>query len=328
MSAKASSGREAGGALPRVRRLLRQAGLIALITLVIAEVAVRFLKPPPRLAIVRGNAPGFRVVNGVPVWSQKQDDAARCAMRAPQALRIAFFGTSITFGHPFGREGAFPGLLEQRLGSHFPAGVCVDNTAISGFGVDQELVTLREYVAQERPKILFFELWDVGKRYRMLGSDAFDLRSLDLGEAGYPKLASGPVGQALFKWSRLFEYSSLALSEPATSASDPAARLCDEVLPELEVLSARVGAKLVLYFPAPLWQPFSKSLLMDGPDATIPECARKRGVTLYVLAEELRDQDNEKLRADPCCHLNATGHAAVADVFERHEREWLPPAGP
>jgi hypothetical protein len=35
------------------------------------------------------------------------------------------------------------------------------------------------------------------------------------------------------------------------------------------------------------------------------------------LESALEGEDYVALRADPCCHYNAAGHARLADIFER-----------
>ena len=66
----------------------------------------------------------------------------------------------------------------------------------------------------------------------------------------------------------------------------------------------------------PLDRPFAESAASGyvgyGP---IRELAESAQVSLVDVAAELSGQDVEALRLDPCCHYNAEGQQALADML-------------
>src|SRR5262245_15079641 len=103
------------GPAGRMRSGAMRVALAALAVVALVELAFRFVGAPPRVALVRASAvPGFRVVDDIPVWGVR-DALAPCATRRPTAARIAFLGTSITYGSGVRREQSFPHLVERLL---------------------------------------------------------------------------------------------------------------------------------------------------------------------------------------------------------------------
>ncbi|HEV8247839.1 MAG TPA: hypothetical protein VGP93_18825 [Polyangiaceae bacterium] len=247
-------------------------------------------------------------------------------MRAPRAARIAFLGTSITNGTPLDSKQVFTSLLEQRVKGLLPEGVCVDNRAVEAFGLDQELAVAREHVPHDRPALVFVEIWDPAKRYIVIGSSAYGLQGLATDDAGYPFLPAVPpsIAHPLFRASRLYEYATIALGveRPAVPVLSPDGP-CPRQLLALAALARDSGSRLVAFLPAMLSRPFSESIRMPIV-ATITDCARSLSIPVISLAEDLLGYDVERVRRDVCCHFNATGHAILAEKFERHVRDYLP----
>jgi hypothetical protein len=111
---------------------------------------------------------------------------------APRAAGALFFGDSITYGIGLQNEELFTNLVEARLNAAQPApGWCVMNFAQPGYGFEQSLAVAREEIPRQRPAVVLFEFWAIGRSYRMLGDSAYDVDAYRLRGAGFPAVRYG-----------------------------------------------------------------------------------------------------------------------------------------
>jgi len=307
--------------------MLAAVGLAA--GLLLAEASVRIFHWKPPLQMVRGN--NLRAVDGVPVWEQASDRHNRaCVEQHPERLRVLFFGSSITFGVGLTADQAFTAALQERLNQARPTpGFCVLNFAQPGFAFEQKLVVAREEVARYRPALIMWEDWVEWRDYRMIGDTAYGLGDLKVRADGYVGLPLVPdaLNRFLFTHSRLYEYATLTMGEQVEKVEGPpfVPTWVETRLVEVPRLAQSVGAKLILYLAPPLDQPF-EVLSRTPPDwhVTIRDWAVRQGIQVFALQDALIDQDYQALRLDPCCHLNAAGHAALVPVMARVILDALP----
>jgi hypothetical protein len=210
-------------------------------------------------------------------------------------------GSSITYGSGVDLDQALPQTLEKLFETSPSGSRCSDDFSQAGFGPEQEWAMARDELASAPPAVMFVEVWDPAKRYSVVGDFAFDSRGLELDALGVPMLRPVPdvVGDALFRWSHLYQYMSLALApdrlrpEGARRAKDGGTRLI-----------LLVGARLDR--PLAAWEP-------EGDVLEVSACAARMGIETISIAQLLADQRVEDVRHDPCCHLNARGHALLAE---------------
>lgn len=302
----------------RLRQLRLLAALLA-VTLVYAlsEVFFRFIRPPPRVALVRGSqVDDFHLAEGgVPVWKFPELHRPPCSQRRPGAPRISFLGSSITYGVGLKREETLPSLVEEDLAHATPA-PCSDDLAEPGFASAQQLAVARVSLTAAPSALVVWEDWDPSKVYSAVGDFAFDARGRDLDARGVPVVAFVPsfVGDPLFRFSAAYEYATLALVPRAETFDEmaPLDHVCKDMLGEVQQRARVSGGKLVVLQAVALDRGFD---VPRGPtsEQVIADCARQRGIPVFSIAQILADQPVEAVRLDPCCHLNAHGHALLAE---------------
>jgi hypothetical protein len=297
-------------------------GVIVSIALacLIVEVWVRKAPPMPRVALVRARRVSeFRVTpEGLFLFSQGPH-RPWCAERRPGVRTVTLFGSSITYGAGLDRSEALGDQLEARL-ERWPGGPhCVDDRAEPGYGQEQQWASAREALASSQPDVVTWELFDPYKHYSVVGGVAFDARFRALDAAGVPRLGVLPdsVADRLFLASEAYQYAAFTFAPVVGSPGEGglAAQICEQALPEVVRLQAAHGGRVVLLVGAMLSHSFDEPRADDtkgGVDLLI-DCGKRLGLTVLKIAELLSDQRVEDVRADTCCHLNARGHALLAE---------------
>jgi hypothetical protein len=295
--------------------LIAIAGVV--LTLVAAELWVRWAKPKPPVQIVRNN--NLHAIDGVPVWDWSTDRRPRdCAEAHPERIRILFLGSSITHGFHVPAQDTFNIALEQRLNELRPnPGFCVMNFAQPGFTSQQKLAIGSVEIPRYRPALVMWEGWNEFGNWSLIGNSAYELRQFALRSDGYPGLRGVPDGlnHTLFESSRFYELLALSFGEKTDAGSefvDANARLT-----RLVALTHSAGARLGIFICPPLDRPFREAQEPFIPPTLGLDFARLHGVPYVVLAHELADQDYLVLRADPCCHFSAEGHRALVPIFTK-----------
>jgi hypothetical protein len=297
--------------------------LSAALFLVTAEVAVRWIAPTPRVQVIRADqVVSMEQVDGVPVWHLASPEVARdaCANAPEGAKRAVFIGSSILRGS--GVQG--PEVFSERLRARLPPGSwCVDNLAEPAFTAPQKaVVALRALDGPRPPDLLVWEVWenDPGQ-WRWLGDRAVNLRHhvVDPG-TGAPEwgFVRGVWADRLFRSSELWRYAVLTL---ATRDPDMAALMEASLERDLAPVVARareVGTEVQLAIFPDLSRSFAASASKPLPAyKPVWPFAEAHGLTWLRVDLALQDQDVAALRLDTCCHYNAAGHEALADLFQR-----------
>jgi hypothetical protein len=227
------------------------------------------------------------------------------------------FGSSITYGTGLQPDQALASRLEALLAGSPGGPYCVDDFSVPGFGQQQEWAMAREKVPETRPDVVIWEAWDPTKHYSVVGDVAFDARRRNVDDAGVPRFLPLPDRAAdfLFRRSFAYQYASLALAPLHHTPGwdrDAVAWVCDQALPNVVRIAGEHGGRVFVLAAAPLNAPFSESSMTEDMLALIA-CATKQRIPVLSIAEILSDQRVEDVRADPCCHLNARGHALLAE---------------
>jgi hypothetical protein len=305
------------------RRALARLALAAALFLATAEVAVRWIMPTPRVQVIRADqVASIEEVDGVPVWHLSSPEVARdgCANAPEGAKRAVFVGSSILRGS--GVEG--PQVFSELLRARLPAGSwCVENLAEPAFTAPQKAVVALRALARTRPPdLLVWEVWenDPGQ-WRWLGDRAVNLRHHVVDPAtGAPewRVVRGAWADRLFRASELWRYAVLTL---ATHDPDMAALMSASLERDLAPVVARareVGTDVQLAIFPDLSRSFAASASKPLPAyKPVWPFAEAHGLTWLRVDLALQDQDVAALRLDTCCHYNAAGHEALADLFAR-----------
>ena len=155
----------------------------------------------------------------------------------------------------------------------------------------------------------------------MLGGVSYDLRRYRVDHEGYPVLwwlpIPGFVHQPLFRWSRAWEYTVLALG--------PEGERWGGVPPEFDEvkrLADACGVQLALAFLPELSRPFGEPPdVVDETHRSLKSWASTNGVPTVDVGQAFKGSyDHEAIRLDPCCHYNDAGHEALARLF----LDWIP----
>jgi hypothetical protein len=314
---------------PAILRILAAIGAVAL-GFLLAEVVVRIRPPRPRVALVRAGAVSdYHVTSDGTLLYSLGEHYPPCNERLPGVKTNLFAGSSIMYGSDIGIENALPHRLEMALATLPGGSRCSDDVSQPGFGPAQEFALIREAFASTPPEWLFVEVWDPARKYSVVGDFAFDSRGRRLDALGVPVVEGVPeaLGDALFRWSYLYQYTALALSPPPPPPDGPIKQdrwMCDTMLPELVRLTARSGTRLILLVAAPLDRPL-ETWTPENDVREVTACAARQNIEMIAIAQLLADQKVEDVRLDPCCHLNAHGHALLA---ERILPRLLAPAAP
>jgi hypothetical protein len=304
------------------------AGLFALLlTAGTMEFAVRALDPTPRTQIIRLTGGEerlvWREVDGVPVWRQQsaawQALASPPCLRAPETRRrLVLTGDSILYntGTLDAADNVGP-RLQALLDAQEP-GWCVINVAHAAYSAAQKLAALSEVAAQVPVDHAIWEVWGEGPTYAHVGDALYAIGGYARDAYGAPTLPWLPVpdalNHALFTHSRAWEYAALTLG--ADTASED---LLVHHRAALD-LAARRGFPLDMLFFPDLKGPFGgPPRTTHAVHAPLRALLQERGVPTADVGAMLAGQDHEALRLDPCCHYNAAGNEAVAQVLLR----WL-----
>ncbi len=268
-----------------------------LVGLLATEMITAGLPLPQRIQVIR-ERPGLSLTtrDGVPVWRSDRSAGLRpdCEERP-----IHVYGSSILRGVRVPDAEVF----SRRLGDD----ACLRNFAEAGYAAQTNLAVAKERVPAERPVGIIWEVWRGSPgAYTAIGPAAYKLMGAPPPE-GLTRLA--------FIHSRAVEYAWLArlqIPRPDRLYAD----YLDGTLPELRALAAEHGAELLFVLCPSLSRPLAESATRREP---LYDIVRELEVPMIDLAAELADRDVSALRLDPCCHWNADGHAAIAELL----RPWV-----
>jgi hypothetical protein len=299
--------------------LLPIGGLV--VGLALGELALRVLHPPPRTQVFRSSAENpFEPGEGDALIIHPSHDRTNtaCVADRPDAVRIAAYGDSITYGSGADDGAEWPAQLQRELdtiggGRRF----CVINHGVPGYNFASKRATLRASIDEERPDLVLWEDWapeafDVV----VVGDNAYYTQGLALDADGVPSAFHVPprINRALLAHSRLYEYATLALAtarSPVREDAQYAAFARDELPSIVDEVEAR-HARLVMILGTTMTGPFDAFHEENRFHAPVQQLARDRKVPVVAIDQLLVDQDVVAMRADTCCHLSNAGNAAFA----------------
>lgn len=286
------------------------------------EIAVRLAHPTPRAQLIRGGGAAHEAYeiamrHGQPTWKEEGSvERENHACVAP--VKVAMFGSSITFGTSYSAGEVMSAFLQRDLDAAEPGRFCVHNWGQAAFTGASKLALATDVLPETRPAVVLWELWDNDPgSFTMVGKDAWNFAELRTGTDGLPWLIHPPGHAALFAHSQLYAFATVALSPLAPGGKDALwGRYIDEFLPRLESLVHESGSQLVFWVPAYLDRPFASSAAHRSQYvARVVAWAEPRGVPVLFMAEALGDTAVESVRHDTCCHLNPLGHELAAKAM-------------
>jgi len=313
--------------LTKKRVLHAVIGLLA--TLAMAEAAIRWVSPNPRVQVVRPSSfssddgPGKVLdVEGTPIWRHRGSTLREhLDCDEPQRPKALLLGSSILFGVGLEAQDAVSGRLPELLAPD-GEGWCVHNHSQPAFTAQGRLAVARQVLPILKPKVVVWEVWtgDAGT-YEIIGDTAYELSSFPVDSAGFPRVswAPAPIHHLLFTRSTLWEIGTLALLQRDNRRYASAwRRVTDETLPEILHLTQANGGQLMLVVMPPLDRPFADAIEPHRDFSfyrPLYTWAKREGVPVHDVAKALIHESHEALRLDPCCHYNEDGHRALAQAM-------------
>jgi hypothetical protein len=295
------------------------------------EGLLRWLNPTPRAQIVRdGEHMPLQERHGVPVWWSPQTERfwdLGCVERHPDAPRVMLIGDSIFRGVLVEDERNFSALVRQQAEAATGGPVCVMNVSEPGWSFQQEWAVVQDLLPKLKPDLVILEAWsNQPESYVQVGDAAYRFGPVVRGSGDRPHLFEGPIDDLLFRRSRLWEYTTLALarSQKVGEVEEVwGAFLFDRVTPLVEAVTVGGGELLVVASP-PLHQPFEATLAerqaalvteeevgqvgnLGRAYAMFEAWTQLYGAAWIDLAVELKAEPVELVRLDECCHFNARG---------------------
>lgn len=311
-------------ARPGLARTVGTLAFGALLTLLVAELAVRVLRVPPRRAVFDEARYGpFETQDGVVLWDDRGGGSERGAVLRGEAcdpdgaFRVMIVGDSILNGIDLPVEQVASVRLARRLEADHPGlRVCVTNLAVPGFSLVQGLVRARERLEPWPPHLVVLELWGGPPVWPVrVGSRVYLPHGLAPDALGLPNPYGLPpsANHAGLRASRLYELLVLAAPDdcPACRASLGAFEA------ELDAFVALVragGGEVVTVMPARLTDPFDAQVRVGIENQPWETWVAKQGLRNVRLWEAWAHEAPATLALDPV-HLNARGHALLTDVL-------------
>ncbi len=301
--------------------------LMALLFVSTGELAVRMLRPAPRLLVVRPTGPRanitthFGMRDGHPVWKEQGTEERLHPPCAPGLPEVWLVGDSIFFGIKLKPEEA-PSAALQRLLDAAGVSACVRNLSQPGYGgAARHRAFQAELSTGAVPAVVVVESWESDPMtLKPIGDAWYALADVHTDATGWP-VAPLPVPTGfhhfLFLRSELWWYATLTVqsSHPDAMRRSREVYRTEHFLPMIERAQA-LGAEVITVVAPRLDRPFGDSVSTvwePGDDrADLRALAEARGVPVVAIADRLVDQDLVGLRLDLCCHVSAAGAEAYA----------------
>lgn len=294
--------------------------VIGATSLAIGEGLVRFIKPNPKIQIVREDRLlKMQCLDDTVVWEELGNrQNLDCVNAHPDARRIVVIGSSILYGSSLSWPNVFSQVMQERLNAIEPVpGFCVINLAQPAFGFDQKAAIAREYVNVLRPHLVIWEVWqnDLAE-YVIVGESAYDFHELVVDESGLPNAfgVSPALNEWLFVHFRLYEYAMLVLAKGVFPERSAWMNFVREKLSPAVTEFRAVGADVLLVTCPWLDRPFAQTA-DDPPDhyGPILDYAQSSKVRTVRLEQLLDGEDVRDVRLDSCCHYNEKGHSLLGE---------------
>lgn len=300
--------------------------VILVATVLLAEVLVRVLKPPPRRVLFRAHIThGFEDVDGTWIWHDAPDgppprshvlEDRDCDVDG--AFVVLVLGDSIFNGVNIKPPQVGSVLLKHRLQTTWPdTRFCVKNLAVPGYSLYQGIARAHRLLDTVMPDAVLMELWGGPPRVpARVGQTVYFFEGLARGEDGLANPYHVPIAMnaPLLQYSRLYEYLVLAAPDdcrPCRYDLTPHEPMLDRFVDRV----TSGGAVLTPFMASFLNHPFTQQpeplfLTMEGYEAWLA----RRGLQPVRLWEALAEHDSAALAMDDV-HFNAEGQSLLADVW-------------
>ena len=310
----------------RVRNVLSDVVIVlavALITLGLAEVLLRVIKPYPRVQVIRGGRVEMFTADKVPIWVQDRDRMnLGCPDQYPEARLVVFTGDSIFFGTGLQTAESFTSVMQTSLDQEHGRGAwCILNLSQPGYTIEQKLYWYRKLLERHQPDLVFWEFWpnELG-RYRMIGDSAYNVSGTDADTNRLPSFVPGNdrFNRWLFSNSRLFEYLVLMMIRSQEMSPEWVAETYVPFLQGLESDLKQAGGRFVAVVATRLDRPFSEfDGLEKDPQTTMSTSMADSSIETIFLHKVLSNvnADYREVRMDSCCHFSKKGHEVIAGIF-------------
>lgn len=299
---------------------------VLVLTVLVAEGMLDEWEPRPRTQVAMDLLPATERWPewdpSIPYWERATDrQNLECLRQRPDAPRVLVLGDSVFFGFQVPAEEVFTRRIQRDLEARAPGTApCVLNFAQSGFSGQQMLELARVLLPRLKPDLLVWQSWwSNATTYTLLGDAAYVLDQYRCGPDGAPAVFGLPDAWNgwLFVHSWLYRYASLALG--AGPPLPPSVQWLPVVAQRLRAardLARAAGTRMVVVVDPALDAPFdAPSDLTRSRDRDVAGIAADLGIPVVFLDQRLAGRDVARLRLDTCCHFNAEGHAALAEVL-------------
>lgn len=289
-------------------------GLI--VTLVVAEAAMRLIRPRPRVQIVDpAHAPLVFEPGDPPLWWARYEAGPVRPLHCDDGpAQVIVAGDSVF--HAITVD-ALDAKVAFRLADALG---CVIDVTSSGYLPYQQLASAKRAHARFGGEVVVAVVWKPSVRLVRFGPVWAEAERLETDASGFP-LPPLPVPDAvhhgLVQASALWRYATLAITPPE---DEPAPRPLEQDYVALLDWAEGEDLSVVLVEAPALNQPFA--VTADTREHDLADWMRRLearaaagGHAYVVLAERLRGLDVEAVRLDTCCHYNGDGHAAVAQAI-------------
>jgi hypothetical protein len=319
-----------------VARVLATIALTGALMAATAEVAVRVVRPAPRVQIVDPLARpdaflAFRWKGDVPLWSEiGATERQRCA-GDPAGTRVLLVGDSITFGIGLG----LPDTLSVQLAARLAEGGgawCVINVAQPGYNGQQKREQALDGIAEFKPAVVVWQTWNDAGVFVRAGDRAIDATRLGVDADGWPR-SPVPLPTALhhaaFIGSAAWRYATLALATQDDARQRALWRtFVPAALDDVKAAAAAQGGRTLVWLAPNLSAPFDEQVSQRVPGegyGAVVDWGEAAGVPVLDPADAWRGVDPATLGIDTCCHFNPTGTGRLAALLAGPVREAASP---
>lgn len=288
-----------------------------------AELLVRMVEPRLPVQQIGANHPIKISGEGEDLYWRSSKGQNRQWDGCPEGSsgpRVLVQGSSILYGSSLEPHEASGPRIREALAARGLPDACVQVHAEPGSTFFTQRAELRS--AQATPvDLLIWELWQNSPHpFTRLGEVAYNFGQMAVGPDGVPDpFDLGPLARPMLDHSRLYGWVALNRA-PRRSGGEPThvewARFAPTFVAGARVEAERRGARLVVAsFPA-LGEPFAAQLESNARTySPVLDALRAEGATVVEMDRALMDHDPADIRADTCCHYNATGMVVVSDIL-------------
>lgn len=260
-----------------------------------------------------------RLHEGVPLWRSGQDPDGRAGLPCEGRPEVLLLGSSIFFGSGVETHESLTPALQARLPDW-----CVRNLAQPAYTFMNQAAELELHLdrSEAPPQVVVWELWTNSlNRWLLRGEQAYNFSSLAPLEPEVPNPLGLPPSLHLPLFDRLAAYRHLVVRRASPNRQRTYTERMqvlgqEQLSPAVDRLRAQDSRVILALLPG-LDAPFAETA--RSPDYLYEPVVQAVGdrVELLPVAAGLAGKglDHRAIRFDACCHYNAAGLEAVADLI-------------